>query len=53
MTALLWIQIAFIAGVLSALFLVDATVGWIATAFIAFAIVDLIYVSEYWPSEED
>jgi hypothetical protein len=53
MTALLCIQLGGIASVLAGLFWFQPMVGAIATAAIAFIAIDLIWISEYWPSNAE
>ncbi len=52
-TALLCIQLGGIASVIAGLFWFEPMVGAIATAAIAFIAIDLIWISEYWPSNSE
>jgi hypothetical protein len=52
-TALLCIQLGGIASVVAGLFWFEPMVGAIATAAIAFIAIDLIWISEYWPSNAE
>ena len=52
-TALLCMQLGGIASVLAGLFWFQPMVGAIATAAIALIAIDLIWISEYWPSNAE